>query len=240
MEFFSPDNLPGVGMGDLQSIAAVGGLIGIAATSGVLVAEGALGTILYVVSALALLNQKDDFGRSPEAAIAVLAVIVLALLARVLLSRTADREAAALTGAAGDAPETKARRSAVARRRSWVQRLTILSVAWSGAVVGLAWAEWNEVPFRLEDTESWVGLGVGLVAAAIGGDAAWRFLQGAVRAGGSAAIVGTVICASAYVLNVLSVYVPFVGLVTLALLVVLAARLRRRVDQKHAGLRILR
>lgn len=240
MDVFSPDNLPGVGMGDLESITAICGLLGIAATSGVMIAEGILGTILYIVSALALLSQKDDFGRSPGAAGAVLAVIVVLLAARVLLSRAADRDEAANKGAAKDAPETKAREAAIARRRTWVQRLTIISVTWSGAVVGFAWAEWNEVPFELEDAEAWIGLVLGLVAAAIGGDAAWRFLRGAVSAGGSAAIVGTIVCAVAYVLNVLSVYVPFVGAVVFALSLVLAARLRRRADQKYKGLRILR
>jgi hypothetical protein len=240
MELFSPDNLPGVGMGDLESIAAVCGLLGIAATSGVLIAEGILGTILYIVSALALLGQKDDFGRSPGAAAAVLAVIVVLLIGRIVLTRGADRDEALNRGAAKDAPETKAREASIRRRRGWVQQLTIISVAWAGAVVGFAWAEWNEVPFRLEDAEAWVGLVLGLVAAAVGGDAAWRFLRGAVSAGGSAAIVGTVICAVAYVLNVLSVYVPFVGAVVFALSLVLAVRLHRRADQKYQGLRILR
>ncbi|MCW2923897.1 MAG: hypothetical protein JWM98_1301, partial [Thermoleophilia bacterium] len=36
---FAPENLPGVGMGDLESVVAVLGLTGLAVTSGMLVAE---------------------------------------------------------------------------------------------------------------------------------------------------------------------------------------------------------
>lgn len=239
MELFSPDYLPGVGMGDLESIAAVCGLLGIAVTSGVLIGEGALGTLLFALSAVALLQQKDDFGGSVPASLAVLVFLLLAAAARFILASRARRDAAAIVGAAADAPETKAVRSAVDRRERWVRYIAIFSVAWAGAAVGFAWAEWNEVPFRLEDTEAAVGLGIGVVAGAIGGDAAWRFLQGALRAGGSAMIVGIVVCLAAYALNVASVYVPFVGAVVFLLALVLGARLRRRAKQKYQGLRIL-
>ena len=90
------------------------------------------------------------------------------------------------------------------------------------------------------DTEAFVGLAIGLVAGAIGGDAVWRFVDGAVRAGGSALIVGVVVVIAAFTLNVASVYVPFVGLVVLGIAAFLALRLRRRRQEKHAGLRILR
>ena len=54
------------------------------------------------------------------------------------------------------------------------------------------------------------------------------------------AIVGVVVCVAAFLLNAASFYVPFVGGVVFVLAIVLALRLRRRADQKHAGLRILR
>lgn len=239
MEIFSPDYLPGVGMGDLASVAAICGLLGLAVTSGVLIAEGALGTLIFALSAVALLQEKDDFGGSVPASLAVLVFLLLAAAARFLLAARARRASQALVGAAPDAPETKAARAGVARRERWVQWIAIVSVLWAGAAVGFAWAEWNEVPFRLEDAEAAVGLVLGLFAAAVGGDAAWRFLHGAVRAGGSAVIIGVVVCVAAYLLNGLSVYVPFVGAVVFVLALVLSFRLRRRAQQKYQGLRIL-
>lgn len=239
MELFAPDHLPGVGMGDLQSIAAICGLLGLAATSGALVAEGALGTLVFSLAALSVLGQKEDFGGSVPAAAAILVFLLLAAATRWLFAVRARRDAAALVGAAADAPETKAARSAIARRQRWAQGLAIASVAWAGAAAGFAWAEWNEVPFRLEDAEAAAGLVIGIVAAAIAGDAAWRFLQGALRAGGSAVVVGVAVVVVALVLNVASVYVPFAGLAVLVLAALLAVRLRRRQQQKYGGLRIL-
>lgn len=239
MDLFSPSNLPGVGMGDLESIAAICGLLGLAVTSGMLIAEGLLGTLVFAISAVALLQEKDDYGGSVPAALAVLVFLLLAAAVRWLLASRARSARAQLTGAAQDAPETKAIRAAVARRDSWGQWLAIISVAWAGAAVGFAWSEWNEVPFRLDDREAGLGLVLGIVAALVGGDAAWRFLQGAVRAGGSTTIVGTFVVVAAFLLNVASVYVPFVGAVVFVLALVLALRLRRRQQQTAGGLRIL-
>ena len=239
MELFAPENLPGVGMGDLTSIAAICGLLGLAVTSGMLIAEGAIGTILFSIGALAVLQEKPDLGGSTPAAVIVLAFLLIAVAARLLLQMRLRRDAAALTGAAKDAPETKAANASIARREGFAQGMAILAGVWAGGAAGFAWAEWNEVPFRLSDTESWFGLVLGVVAASIGGDAAWRFLRGATRAGGSAAIVGTVVCVIAFGLNSASVYVPFVGGVAFLLALVLAVRLRRRQQQKYAGLRIL-
>ncbi len=239
MELFSPDYLPGVGMGDLESVAAICGLLGLAVTCGALIAEGLIGTLVFALSAVALLQQKDDFGGSTPATLAVLVFLLLAAVARWVLVTRARREEAAIVGAAADAPETKAARAGVARRERWVRWIALISVAWAGAAVGFAWAEWNEVPFQLEDTEAFVGLALGIVGAAVGGDAAWRFLQGAVRAGGSTIIVGVAVCIAAYLLNATSVYVPFVGAVVFVLALVLSLRLRRRAQQKYQGLRIL-
>jgi hypothetical protein len=239
MDVFSPSNLPGVGMGDLGSLVAVLGLLGMAVTSGVLVAQGALGTLVFSISAVAVLSEKDDFGGSVPASLAVVVLLLLAAAARWLLEVRAARERAALAGAAADAPETKAARVRIVRRERWAQALAILAVLAAGAAAGFAWAEWNEVPFRLDDGEAAAGLVIGLVAASIGGDAAWRFLHGAVRAGGSAGIVGTVLVLLAWLLNAASVYVPFAGGVVFLLVVVLALRLRRRQQQTTGGLRIL-
>jgi hypothetical protein len=226
-------------MGDLESVAAICGLLGLAVTCGALIAEGLIGTLVFALSAVALLQQKEDFGGSTPAALAVLVFLLLAAAARWLLVSRVRREEAALVGAAPDAPETKASRAAIERRERWVQWIALVSVAWAGAAVGFAWAEWNEVPFEVGDTESIVGLALGIIGAAVGGDAAWRFLQGAVRAGGSAIIVGLAVCVSAYLLNATSVYVPFVGAVVFVLALVLSIRLRRRAQQKYQGLRIL-
>ncbi|MCW2955835.1 MAG: hypothetical protein JWO69_704 [Thermoleophilia bacterium] len=239
MELFAPEYLPGVGMGSIESIVALLGLIGLAVTSGALVAQGAVGTLLFALSAIAVLQEKPDFGGSTPAALVVIGFLLVAVAARQLLEMRARREEAALAGAAADAPETKATRAAVARRLRWARLLTFVSVLWAGAAAGFAWAEWNEVPFRLEDAEAVIGLGIGLLVAAIGGDAVWRFVSGAVRAGGSAVVVGAVVIVVAFALNAASVYIPFLGLVPLLLAIWLALRLRRRERQKFAGLRIL-
>lgn len=239
MEIFAPEHLPGVGMGDLQSIAAICGLLGLAVTAGVLVAEGVIGTIIFVASAVVVLSEKPDLGGSVPATILVLALLTLFVSSRVALGQRARREQASLAGAAADAPETKAARARIERREAWARRLAFLAVVLAGASAGFAWAEWNEVPFRLEDIEAAAGLAIGLVAAAVGGDAAWRFLQGAIRAGGSAPIVGAIVCIVAYALNAASVYLPFAGGVVFLLAIVLAIRLRRRQQQKYKGLRIL-
>ena len=239
MEIFAPHNLPGVGMGNLTSLAGLLGMVGLAVTSGMLVAEGVLGTLVFVASAVAVLSAKPDLGGSPAYSIAALALLVVLLVVRLLLARRAARTTLSLVGSAPDAAETRTARAAAARSLAWSVGLTIASVAFAGALVGFAWAEWNEIPFEIGDTESLVGLGVGLVTAAIGGDAAFRFLQGAVRAGGSSAVVGTVIAVAAYALNTASFYVPFVGGVVLIVAIVLAIRLRRRQERKYAGLRIL-
>ncbi|MCZ4495523.1 MAG: hypothetical protein JWM25_106 [Thermoleophilia bacterium] len=239
MDLFAPENLPGVGMGDLESIVAVLGMIGLAVTSGALIAQGTLGTILFVISGIAVLQEKPDFGGSTPAALVIFGFLLVAVAARTILEMRATREEAGVAGLAKDSKETKQLVAAVERRRRMARALTFLAVLWGGAAVGFAWAEWNEVPFRLEDAEAIIGLGLGLLVAAIGGDAAWRFLSGALRAGGSALVVGIVVVVIAYLLNVASFYIPFVGIVPLLLAIWLAIRLRRRAQQKYAGLRIL-
>lgn len=239
MELFAPDNLPGVGMGDLQSVVAICGLLGLAVTSGALLTEGAVGAVVFTISALWVLQHKPDLGGAPGLALLVLALMLVAVALRRLLEFRADRDARALVGAVPDAPETRAASGAVQRRRRWSRRLALLTAVAAGASTGFAWAEWNEVPFRLEDAEAFAGIGIGIVAAAIGGDAAWRFLQGAIRAGGDVTVVGVVVSLVALAANVASVYLPFAGAVVLLLALLLALRLRSRQRERFAGLRIL-
>src|SRR5688500_6860611 len=108
MELFSPDYLPGVGMGDLESAAAICGLLGLGVTSGVLIAEGTLGTLEFALSAVALLQEKPDFGGSVPASLAIVVFLLLAAATRFLLVARARRASAELVGAAPVAPETKA------------------------------------------------------------------------------------------------------------------------------------
>lgn len=239
MDLFAPVNLPGVGMGDLQSVAAILGLVGLAVTSGMLVAEGMIGTVAFLACAAVLLQQKAGFGGAEAATAAVFVFLLAAATLRLLQQRRASADERLLVGAAADDPQTRARHAGVERHRRRERLLAAAAVATAGAAAGFAWAEWNEVPFRLQDAEAAAGLAIGLVAAAVGGDAAWRFLQGAVRAGGHPALVGTVVVIVALLLNVVSVYVPFTGAAVLLVALVLAIRLRRRAKAKYAGLRIL-
>ena len=91
MEIFAPHNLPGVGMGNLTSIAGVCGLIGLAVTSGMLIAEGIVGTLVFIGSALAVLAAKDDLGGNPELTIIGLAILLVAAILRTVLGAHAPR-----------------------------------------------------------------------------------------------------------------------------------------------------
>lgn len=239
MDLFAPHNLPGVGMGELVSITALCGLVGVAVTSGMLIAEGIIGSVLFVGASLAVLSSQSDLGGSVVFALLASALLLAAAVARYMLGARTRRTLAKLVGAAADAPETRAARAGVSRADSLARALAITSVLLGGALVGLAWAEWNELPFSVGDAESLVGMAIGFVAAGIGGDAASRFLAGAVRAGGSTTVVGVVVVVVAFALNASSFYVPFTGGVVLVAALVLALRLRRRTQQKYAGLRIL-
>lgn len=206
-------------MGNITAIVGLGGLVGMAATSGMLLAEGALGTLLWSLSAAAMLMVKDPaFGDSPALTGGMLAAAALlgVISAYVGRRRTDD--------------------VSTHDRGRWVSLLGVLA---AGASVGFGWAEWNEVPFAFADTESYVGLMLGIVAAAVGGHAAHTFVRGSVRAGGNAIIVGSVTCLSALTMNAVSFYVPFAGIVIVLLLLVLGVRLARRTGGKYKGLRIL-
>lgn len=234
MELFAPTGLPGVGMGDLLSITGVGGLVALATTSGALVAEGIVGTLIYLAAAIAVLAQKPDLGGHPGAVTAVLVVVGLAAGVRVLLEGR-GRAALAATGAgAADAIQT-----GTGPRRGPAGWPEALAVAVAGLSVGYAWAEWNEAPFAFADREAVAGLLLGLACATIGAYAAHIFIVGSVRAGGHAAIVGAAVIVAAGALNIAGFYVPFVGYLALFSAVVVSLRLRRRAQRKYKGLRIL-
>lgn len=239
MEIFAPDYLPGVGMGDLASITAISGLLGLAVTSGIMVAQGWIGSAVFVLSSCVLLMQKDHHGGAVTIAAALLGTILGMAIIRWWLDRRAKSFKSQLVGVAADAPDSKVKKKRFARCERWSHGLAIVGVVVAGAAVGFAWAEWNEVPFRLDDLEGAFGIMLGIVGASIGGDASWRFIRGATNAGGSAVMVGFLIVVGAWILNALSVYVPFVGGVVLILSLILAVRLRRRARQTYKGLRIL-
>lgn len=225
MDIFPAANLPGVGMGSTYTLVGMGGLVGLAVTSGALIAEGLIGTLLYVAAALSVLSNKPGTltDRPEVAGTALTAIVVLALM-RGWLRRRAAAQASTAT--------------AVADGRG-IQLLSIAAVAIGGASLGYAWAEWNNLPFSFHSTEALVGALVGLGAAAIGGHAANLFVSGSVRAGGSAGIVGIAVAFTALVVNGAAFYVPFVGWATLFAAIFIAVRLQRRAKAKYKGLRML-
>lgn len=239
LSLFAPDNLPGVGMGNLMSVVGVGGLIGLAVTSGALVASGMVGTVVFIAAAAAVLSAKDDFGGVLPIAVGLLAVVLAASIVHVVATRRARTASDGRVGTAKDDPATKAAISGARRSKRLARVAAFTGVCVAGAATGFAWAEWNEAPFAIGDTESLAGTALGLVLAAIGGDAAWRFVTGAVRAGGSWTIVGASAAIVAFVLNSVSFYVPFAGFVVLVAAALLTLRLRRRDRAKYEGLRIL-
>ena len=230
----APKSLPGVGMGDTYSLEGIGGLIGLAVTSGALLAEGLIGTTLYVIAAISVLDNKGLVRNQPGITFSALGVIVLLALLRAFLRRQAAARAnpgpalGAAAVAAAAVPDGRA-----------IRLLSMLAMVAGGASLGYAWAEWNNLPFSFDSREALVGAIAGIVGAAIGGHAADLFIQGSVRAGGSAGIIGVAVAMVALVLNGAAFYVPFVGLFVLALAIVIAIRLQRRAKAKYKGLRML-
>lgn len=213
MDVFAPGSLSGVGLGNITSVAGFGGLLAMAVVSGALLAEGVVGTVLWLVVSIAGLATLTPAygGAAPLMLGAVVAVFALGIVAWRL-----ERS---------EAPSGRL--------------FAFAAAVAAGACMGFAWSEWNELPFRLRDAEALVGTMVGLAAAVVGGHAAYLFTRGSVRAGGSAAIVGAAVGFVALVAGALGVLVPFAGYVVLALAAVLAIRLGRRVRAKYKGLRIL-
>ena len=234
MELFPPAHLPGVGMGDLMTVVGVGGLIGLATTSGALLANGLAGILLFVGAALLVLQEKSVFlGGQPEIVIGVLVALVLLGAIRLVLARRSN--AAAVPGAP-QAGSSAAPREA--QQRS-IRLLDLLAVLIGSATVGFAWAEWNEVPFAFADNEAIAGTLIGLACGAIGGHAASLFVSGSVRAGGHPSIIVGAVLLVAFALNALGLYVPFIGYLSLLLAAAFAVRLGRRSHKKYKGLRIL-
>lgn len=226
-------------MGDIASLTGLIGLIGLAVTSGMLVAEGVAGTIVFVASVVVLLTQKPDWGGAIIVTGAALAVILVLAIVRTLINRRLRATPVRQAGRAADDPAlaVEQRRIATSERRA--RLLSICAVTITGAAAGYGWAEWNEMPFSFIDAEAITGLVIGMVAAAVGGHAANLFMRGSLRAGGSAAVVGAVIIGAAYALNALAVYVPFAGVISLLLAAMFSLRLGRREKARYKGLRIL-
>lgn len=239
MDVFAPHNLPGVGMGDLASITGMLGLIGLAVTSGMLVAEGLIGTLVFVASASVLLTQKPEWGGAAAYTITAFVLLVIVSLIRMFVVRRVHPEQVQAKGRAADDPTLVVERSSAERAEQRSQLLAITGVAISGMVAGFGWSEWNEVPFSFIDREAIIGVIVGLIAAAIGGHAVNLFVRGSIRAGGSAIVVGVVVIVAVYVLNIIAVYVPFAGVLPLLLAIAVAVRLGRRNKARYKGLRIL-
>jgi hypothetical protein len=227
MEIFPPHGLPGVGMGSTLSIVGMGGLVALATTSGAMLAQGLIGTLTWIVAAVSVLVAKDvAWGDRPEFSIGVLVLLALLAIVRIAMNRRSP-------SAAGEDALT----SATEPGRGWL--LPLLCAAIGGGVLGFAWSEWNEAPFTLGDTESIVGLVVGLACALVGAWAAYLFLTGSIRAGGDATIVGAFVVLASLALNALGFYVPFIGYTAIVVAAVFVVRLRRSGKDKYKGLRIL-
>jgi len=207
MDLFAPPNLPGVGMGDLSSVGGFGGLVGVAATSGALIAARIPGLLVFLASAvLVLLANDEQWGGTPIGSGIALALVAVLSLVHAVVGQRGAQLGAVLLG---------------------------------GASVGYAWAEWDEGAFSGVDTEAIAGIVVGVLAAAVAGWAAERFVGGSIRAGATALIVGSVVAIVAFALNTASFYVPFVGFVVPPLAAFVGMRLGRRDREKYKGLRIL-
>jgi hypothetical protein len=240
MHVFPPDSLPGVGVGSALSVVGLGGLVGLAAASGAMLAEGFAGVVIWVALALGAFEadpQGHPFGGRTVTVLCVLAVLVLIAGTRTVLARgrASTPKAAAAVNGNGATPRRPGTKAVAA-----VRSLDLVAVLIGAGAAGLVWADWNNLPLSLGSAESWTGLAVGLVAGAVGGHAAYLFTEGSVRGGGARGIVvGTVIVAG-LVLDALSLYVPFAGFAAVVACGVLATRLGRQAREKHQGLRILK
>lgn len=108
-------------------------------------------------------------------------------------------------------------------------RAGVLAAGLVGAGLGLA------VGFGIDDWDEAVGGGAGGVVGALG---VAELVRGALRRGGTTAGTAALVGAGGLVAAALAL-IPGVGYVEAAVLPLLAARLRRRAGERHAGLRIL-
>jgi hypothetical protein len=95
----------------------------------------------------------------------------------------------------------------------------------AGVGAGFAFQTWKEA----------LAGGLGAACGALG---AGRFVEGALRRGGTRGGTAVLVAGAALVLAGLA-FVPVLGYLEALLLPVLAARLRARANKRHAGLRIL-
>ena len=108
-------------------------------------------------------------------------------------------------------------------------RAGVLAAGLVGAGLGLA------VGFGIDDWDEAVGGGAGGVVGALG---VAELVRGALRRGGTTTGTAALVGAGGLVAAALAL-IPGVGYVEAAVLPLLAARLRRRAGERHAGLRIL-
>src|SRR5262245_16545395 len=92
LELCAPGPLPGAGLGNIVSIAELGGLIGLAVTSGAILAEGLSGSIVYGAAAVAVLTAKDDWGGEPAFAFGTVGLLLLLAIVRVLRNHRGDKQ----------------------------------------------------------------------------------------------------------------------------------------------------
>ncbi len=108
--------------------------------------------------------------------------------------------------------------------------LAALLGAGGGALLGAAVYVWE--PGGI------VEIAVGAAAGALGAYAASQIVRGALRRGGTGAGIAIFVAAAAFGLAALA-FVPVVGYVEAIGLPLLAARIRRRLPERYAGLRTL-
>lgn len=83
------------------------------------------------------------------------------------------------------------------------------------------------------------GAALGVALGALGAWVASTLLAGAARAGGHPSILSLFMSIAGLLLALVAVFVPFGGYLVAAIFLRAAFRIRRRSDEKHAGLRIL-
>lgn len=201
-------------MGSVGTLVGVGGLLALAIAVGMLVATGLVGRLLVVsaITVAAGLWHDAPWGGEPV----VVAVVVAALAALAVV----------IWGGRG----------AIDRPGS-----VILACA-SGAVMGAAWAAWDESTIAVDGPMA-LGAAIGLIVGVIGLVPTSTFLAGVVASGADKAedkvIVSATVMAVAVVVAAIGFFVPFAGYVLLAIALWFGVRQRRRNSERYRGLRIL-
>lgn len=211
MDVFSPSRYPAVGLGDVSTIAAVGGLVGVAVALGVLLAAGLPGLAAMAIATGVLLAAHPHGSVGAVATVLPIAAIVLGVAGTVLVRANKGRAGHAVAG------------------------LGLLSGLVAG---GLWWSDWEQAQFKLGG-DAWISALVAVVAGGVAAFAIARFVNGAVAAGGHGGTVRGTATVGGIAGAALSIWVPFVGYVLFVATAWFLARQRRRAAAKYEGLRIL-